>query len=153
AAATIALTFSLLYSLLARRLRATIALGVSALSLLFANPHLLARPHLLSFPIIVIWVATLARACDERKPPSLWLLPLVTLWANLHGAFTFGLLLACGFGFEATVTAHAGERLHVAIEWFKFVVGANLAACITPYGYQYIVETYNVLNLGLVLER
>ena len=30
---------------------------------------------------------------------------------------------------------------------------ALLAGCITPYGYQYLVETFNVLNLGPVLQQ
>jgi hypothetical protein len=152
-ALAIALTFSLLYWLLARKLRATVALGVSAVAFMFASNHFLARPHLLSFPIIVLWVAALAWACDKNRRPSFWLLPLVTLWANLHGGFTLGLVLAAGFGFEAVVVAPAAERLRVAINWLVFWLGALAAGCITPYGYQYVLETYNVLNLGLVLQQ
>src|SRR5262245_4955031 len=80
----IALTFALLYSLLARELRATVALGAAAISLLFTSIHFTARPHLLTFPIIVVWTASLARASEEGRAPSVWLLPLMTLWANLH---------------------------------------------------------------------
>ena len=149
----IALTFVLMNLLLARKLRATVALGISTVSFLFASNHFLARPHVLSFPIIVIWVAALARACEESRRPSLWLLPLITLWANLHGAFTLGLVLAVGFGFEAAVAARAADRLRIAIQWSVFWLGALVAACITPYGYQYVLETFNVLNLGPVLQQ
>ena len=98
----ISLTFVLLYGFLVRDLRATVAIGVSAVSFVFASPHFLARPHLLTFPIIVVWTACLARASNESRKPSLWLLPLMVLWANLHGGFTLGLLLAAGFGLDAT---------------------------------------------------
>ena len=101
----IALTFTLLYELLARELRATVALGAAAVSFLFASLHFPARPHLLTLPIIVVWTAFLARASEEDRRPSLWLLPLMVLWANLHGGFTLGLLLAAGFGLEATIAA------------------------------------------------
>ena len=94
----VALTFVLLYKLLARELRATVALGAAAISFLFASIHFLARPHLLACPIIVVWTAHLARASAEHRRPSLWLLPLMVLWANLHGGFTLGLLLTGGFG-------------------------------------------------------
>lgn len=151
-ALAITLTFVLLYWLLAQKLRATVALGASAICLIFASLHFSARPHLLSYPVIVVWVAALANACDERRPPSFWLLPLITLWSNLHGAFTLGLVMAAGFGFEATVVATAADRWRVARQWLLFCVSALAAGCITPYGYQYVVETYNVLNLGLVLE-
>jgi hypothetical protein len=149
----ITVTFGLLYWLLAHRLRATVALGGAVVAMFFASLHFSARPHLLSYPIIVAWIAGLVRACDEKRAPSYWLLPLMTLWSNMHGAFTLGLLLAGGFGFEATVMAAAAERWHVARQWIVFWFCALGAGCITPYGYQYVMETYNVLNLGLVLEQ
>jgi hypothetical protein len=153
ASLAITITFASMYWLLARRLRATVALGATATSIVFAHSHFLARPHLLSFPIFVIWAAFLARACDDGRRPSYWLLPLMTLWANLHGAFTVGLVLAAGLGFEAVVCAPATDRLRIAIRWLAFVFCALAAACITPYGYRYALETYNVLNLGPVLQQ
>src|SRR5262245_37581067 len=99
----VAVTFVLLYALLTRELRATVALGASAISFLFVSNHFLARPHLLTFPIIVIWTGLLARASEENRIPNLWLLVLMILWANLHGGFTLGLLLTAGFGLEATI--------------------------------------------------
>jgi hypothetical protein len=150
-ALAIALTFALLYVLLARELRATVGLGAAAISFLFASNHFLARPHLLTFPIIVVWTAVLARASEEDRGPSLWLLPLMVLWANLHGGFTLGLLLAAGFGLEATVAARPADRRRVAFRWLRFWVGALLAGCITPYGYQSLLQTYQVFNSGEVL--
>ena len=73
-------------------------LGAASISLLLAPNQFLARPHLLTFPIIVVWTACLARASEEERTPSFWLLPLMVLWANLHGGFTLGLFLAAGFG-------------------------------------------------------
>src|SRR5215831_1781457 len=116
----IALTFVLLYALLARELRATVALGAAAVSLVFASSHFLARPHLLTFPIIVVWTAFLARASEKNRRPSLWLLPLMVLWANLHGGFTLGLLLTGGFGLEAIIAAAAAERRRVTVQWMVF---------------------------------
>ena len=52
----------------------------------------------------------LARASEEERTPSFWLLPLMVLWANLHGGFTLGLFLAAGFGLEATVAAQSVAR-------------------------------------------
>src|SRR5262249_15548377 len=63
----ITLTFVLLYVLLVRELRATVALGAAAISLLFASIHFVARPHLLTFPVIVVWTACLARASEENR--------------------------------------------------------------------------------------
>jgi hypothetical protein len=152
-ALVIALTFALLYVLLARELRATVALGAASISFLFSSLHFLARPHLLTFPIIVVWTAFLAQASEEDRRPNLWLLPLMVLWANLHGGFTLGLLLAAGFGLEATVAARPADRRRVAFRWLSFWGGALLAGCITPYGYHYLLQTYQVLNLGELLPQ
>jgi hypothetical protein len=148
-----ALTFALLYVLLARELRSTVALGAAAISFLFASNHFLARPHLLTFPIIVVWTASLARASEENRRPGLWLLPLMVVWANLHGGFTLGLLLAAGFALEAIIAARLGDRRRVAIRWLSFCAGALLAGCITPYGYHYLLQTYHVFNLGPLLRQ
>src|SRR5215831_932900 len=150
-ALVIALTFVLLYALLARELRPTLAVGAAVLSLAFASSHFLARPHLLTLPIIVVWTAFLVRASDENRRPSFWLLPLMVLWANLHGGFTLGLLLAAGFGLEATIAAPSAERRRVAIEWLSFWIGALLAACVTPYGYQSLLLTLEFFSLGDLL--
>jgi hypothetical protein len=144
----VALTFVLLYKLLARELRATVALGAAAISFLLASIHFLARPHLLACPIIVVWTAHLARASAEHRRPSLWLLPLMVLWANLHGGFTLGLLLTGGFGLEAVIAAAAAERQRVTTQWILFGIGSLLAACVTPYGYEGILQTYHVFKLG-----
>jgi hypothetical protein len=151
--AFVSVTFVLLYKFLARELRATVAMGASAVALVFALPHFLARPHLLTLPIIAVWTALLSRASAGKRRPSLWLLPLMTLWANLHGGFTLGLFLAVGFALEATFAARPHERRRVAVAWLGFCIGALAAGCITPYGYDYILETYHTLALGEVLNH
>src|SRR6266852_6165580 len=80
-----------------------------------ARPSHWARLHILTYPIIVLWTAGLAKACDENRRPSLWLLPLMVLWANLHGGFTIGLMLAFGFGLDATIAAVGAQRRRVAM--------------------------------------
>src|SRR5205807_233836 len=75
-------------------------------------------------------------------------LPLMVLWANLHGGFTLGLVLAAGFGLEATIAASAPQRLRTSVTWLAFLFGAVLAGCITPYGYKYLLQTFHVFDLG-----
>ena len=104
AAAAIAATFALLTKFVSRRLSDSTTLVFVAAALALTVPHLLARPHVLALPVMVAWVGGLIAAADRRAAPSLWLLPLMALWANLHGGFVFGLLLVgadrarCGDG-------------------------------------------------------
>jgi hypothetical protein len=150
---TIAFTFALMFKLLSRELRATVALGATFVCYIFASDHFLTRPHLLTYPITVLWTAYLARACDGNRRPSFWLLPLMTLWANFHAGATLGLWLAAGFGVEATIAAAATHRRRVALEWIAFLVAAAVAGCITPYGFNSLAQTYDVLGLGVILDH
>ncbi len=56
-------------------------------------PHLLARPHVMALPALVAWCGALLAARDDERGPPWLLLPVMALWANLHGSFMFGLAL------------------------------------------------------------
>src|SRR5438874_2225016 len=61
------------------------------LALLMSGTHFLARPHMLALPVMLAFVGGLMVAADHRSHPSWLLLPLMVLWANLHGGFVLGL--------------------------------------------------------------
>ena len=71
------------------------------------------------------------------------------LWANMHGGFTLGLVLAGAFALDALVGARdAAERRALFIAWAKFGSAALLAACITPYGPESILVTSRIFGFG-----
>lgn len=150
-ASAIALTFALLARLLLDRLAVTPAVTLTIAAFTIASPHLVARPHVLALPIMVAWVGSLVRALDQGRRPSLALLPLMTLWANLHGGFTLGLALIAPIAFEAVWNAPHQQRRSLALQWLRFSILALLAACITPYGPESILVTYRILSLGPAL--
>jgi hypothetical protein len=103
----------------------------------------------LAFPFMLIWVAGLVRAVEERRVPGPLLLLAMLAWANLHGGFTLGILLAGAFALEALVTAaDSGQRRYFFIEWVKFGVASVLVSCITPYGHESILVTFRIFELG-----
>ncbi len=106
-----------------------LAIGASLLA-----PGLLARPHLLALPALAIWTAGLSRARENDRAPPLLLLPLMTLWANLHGSFAFGIALIGPFGLEALLSAPPQARLRVFRDWSLFGLGSVCASMINPYG-------------------
>jgi hypothetical protein len=111
-------------------------------------PHLLARPHVLVLPFLVLWGNALIRAAEEQRAPSLASLPLIGLWANLHGSFTLGLALIAPFALEAVWTSDKSARGALAGQWLRFALLAIGAACITPYGPESFVVTFRILGLG-----
>src|SRR4051794_11605468 len=151
AAAAVATAFGMFTRVLLQKLDCipTLVLVLAAIAL--TAPHILARPHALALPVMVLWTVGLVRALDERRPPSWWLLPLMTLWANLHGGFTFGILLVGACALEALLVADKVERVEVARRWGVFVLLAVFAACITPYGPAPIMLTSRILGLGEAL--
>ncbi|MFL5298116.1 MAG: hypothetical protein ACJ798_17200 [Phenylobacterium sp.] len=109
-----------------------VSLLVVALSL--CMPHLLARPHVLAWPLLVAWTAELLVARDEDRAPRWRFLPLMVLWANLHGSSLFGPVLVAPFALEAVLAAPAPRRASVALRWGGFGLAAALAALATPHG-------------------
>jgi len=148
-ATAFAVTFALLLRLLLRDIKPILALMFTGVAIVMTAPHMLARPHALAMPFMILWVAGMVRAVEERRAPNPWLLLCMLLWANLHGGFTFGLLIAGVFGLEALFTARdSSERKALFFGWLKFGVATCLVACITPYGPESILVTLRIFNLG-----
>jgi hypothetical protein len=95
------------------------------------TPSLLARPHMLALPIAAAWSAGLLAARDRGRAP-LALATLMTMWANIHGSFIFGLILIGPFALEAIAEAPADARLAAAGAWARFALAALAAALINP---------------------
>jgi hypothetical protein len=142
----VALAYALLFLMLARTMRLTVAIGVAAVALALSFSHLHARTQIFGDGLMVVWVAALVRAVDARTSPSLMLLPVMILWANVHGSFVAGLALTVALAAEAVFESPSGERLLVARRWAVFLVAAVGAACITPYGARPLMMSFQVIG-------
>jgi hypothetical protein len=151
AAVAIALTFALLARHVGRHLNDTATLIVVAIGLALTVPHLLARPHVLAMPFMMLWIGGLIDAADRRAAPSFALLPLIALWANLHGGFVFGLFLIGPIGLDALVSAEPSSRRALAARWAAFGCAALIASCATPYGWNALLASTKILSLGEAL--
>jgi hypothetical protein len=151
ATAAFALTFALLARFLADQLAPFPVMVLVAVGVMLVAPHAAARPHLLALPVMVAFVGGLVRAVDRGRAPSLLLLGLMVLWANLHAGFTLGILMVGALGLDAIVLAAREERRRVAISWVGFGLLTLLAASVTPYGPASLLSTYRVLSLGNAL--
>ena len=93
---------------------------VLVLSLGCLAPSLLVRPHILALPCLELWAAGLVLARAAGRPPSWALIPVMTVWANLHGGFLFGLVLVVPFALEAVLAAAPDARAKTAGSWTLF---------------------------------
>jgi hypothetical protein len=96
------------------------------------NPLIAARPLVLTWPLLAFWTEALLRAREEQRLPTLLLIPLTTLWINLHASFAVGLGLLAIFGLDAVCNAE--DRLRALRQWFLFGSACGVAVLINPHG-------------------
>jgi hypothetical protein len=63
------------------------------------------RPQALALPLFALTLWLLTRDPHARRTSTLWVLPLLCLWANLHGSVVLGALLVMVYGLQALVRA------------------------------------------------
>jgi hypothetical protein len=122
--------------------------GLVLLAAMACSMHWLARPHLMTHLLAVIFLWQL-RAYDRGRLPAmrvfLVLVPLMMLWANLHGAFFTGFVLIGVFlvGNLFADRRKAGTLLAV-------LAGCVLASLINPNGWRLHVHILEFLHTPLV---
>ena len=148
AAAAAALAVGLLTRFLLRELSPKLTLLMVMAAVVLLAPHLLARPHVLALPIMVAWAAALIHCMDRRAPPPYWALPLLVLWANLHGSVVLALGLIGPAGLEALLDGKRSEWPRVLMRWLPFTALAVVACCLTPYGPDPLLMPLTTLGAG-----
>jgi hypothetical protein len=115
---------------LGRRPAAWLTIG----AFIVAAPTLALRPQL--FGLTLFALAILIVAMRRQRPAVVWfLVPLTTVWANVHGSFFLGPVILGLAWLEDR--AAASDRARAS---FVAAVMCVIAACITPFGPQ--VWTY-----------
>jgi hypothetical protein len=93
------------------------------------------RPQMFSFVLFGALLALLARD-TYRRDARLWLtLPLLALWANLHGGFFIGLAalaLYSAVAFLQDIAVHAGWRRGAGL--MALTAAAAASTLVNPYG-------------------
>lgn len=151
ASLAIAATAAIFVQLLEPHLDAARSVLLAMAALLLSIHHLLARPHILALPAMVAWFGAMMAAADRRQAPSLLLLPVIALWANLHGGFVLGLALIGPVALEAVWSAEREHRIRLGLQWMVFGFCAVAASLCTPYGWNTLLGAAKILNLGELL--
>ncbi len=135
----------------ARRLSLSLSgLGLATavfMGLAIGAGSLLARPHVLILPVLLVWTLAILRARDgDRAPPLAWA-ALMTLWANLHGSYVFGFLVAAALALEALTQATPERRWPVIRGWGAFGLTSLAAATLTPHGPAGLIYPFYIMTL------
>ncbi|HBK06079.1 MAG TPA: hypothetical protein DDZ81_09460 [Acetobacteraceae bacterium] len=145
-AASAACAIGLVAFYVRRHARADIAVMLVLLAVACGGPSLLSRPHVIALPLVALWTIGLVAARARGRAPSLTFLPVMTLWANLHGGFLLGLVLAAAMGTEALFDP-ACVRRDVVRNWGIFIGGAVVAAAITPMGIDTLLFPFRLMSM------
>ena len=121
--------------------------ALGAIALILLAPSLLARPHILALPVFALYVDALFAARAENRAPPLTAALLMTLWANLHGGFAFGLALVAPFALEAVVATPPGRRVSAARNWALFGSASLAAALLNPFGIEGLLFPVRLMGL------
>ncbi len=136
----------------ARDLSGVALLVLVALAALLVAPSLLARPHNHALPLLAVWADALFAAREADRAPPIVLAALMTLWANLHGGFAFGLALIAPFALEALLAAAPEARLKTIRDWGLFVAASVAAAALTPFGVDGLLFPLRLIGLAHLSE-
>jgi fluoride ion exporter CrcB/FEX len=114
---------------------ARLQLALLAVAAVAMTPLIQIRPQLFTFVLFAAMLALLARH-NYRGSAPLWVaIPLMALWANLHGGFMIGIVTLWVYagitGLEDIVDGRPRDR---AIRLSLMAVCGTLATLATPYG-------------------
>jgi hypothetical protein len=111
-------------------------------------PMLLARPHVLTWPLIAFWTWLMLRAREQDRAPPLIAAAAMTVWANLHGSFVFGLVIAAAFGLEAFVDS--ADRMRALRQWLVFGIASALACLVNGTGLEGVLHPLRFTQLQML---
>ena len=134
---------------LTMKLRPAIAFGLAIIIAALISPHFLARPVILSYLLLSIWIIVILKLEDQDNwsgRQAFLLMPLMILWANVHGSFTFGLAVFYLFLCNAVWDAIKEKDLPILRRLMILLIGVTIAAVITPYGPFPTLKTMKLLS-------
>jgi hypothetical protein len=71
-------------------------------------------PQTLALPLFTVTLFLVARDPDATRSSTLLLLPLLCVWANLHGSVALGALVTCLFGLQALIRGRCRRAVAIA---------------------------------------
>ena len=149
-AVTCALISGVLSLYLARKLRLSVALGLTAIIVALISPHFLVRPVIFSYLLLAVWIVLILEIEDRNewaRRQAFVLVPIMLLWANVHGSFTFGLAVFYLFLGGAVFNACLERDSQKLRPLLVLLAGVTIAAVTTPNGPLSALRAVQLMNI------
>jgi len=130
---------------LRRRVGPAAVLAALAAMDLVLRPFMYARPHVMVWPILALWASALIASRERGRPPSLWLSLLMLVWANLHGSFLLGFVVAGAVALDALIEARWERR--ALLGWLAFGLAALLASLLNANGLSAFLHPLAIMGM------
>jgi len=121
-------------------------------------PTIGVRPRVFTLLLASVFLALLTRYARRGEGRAIWwLVPLMTLWVNLHGGFLIGLALIAltiiGIPLDAWVAGEKIRPLWPRLRTLGIVLlGGLLASLLNPYGIRIYTFVFGVLQSSVFQE-
>src|ERR1043166_8876361 len=115
-------------------------------------PNIGVRPRVFTLLLATFYFQILSRYLTDSDSKRLWwLVPLMVLWVNLHGAFLIGLtfiaLTIAGIAIDARIDRETVRTIWTRVRpLLMILVACVLAALINPYGTKIYSHVFGVLS-------
>jgi hypothetical protein len=124
----------------------TLQFGILVAAGIAIAPQMQFRPQLFSFAMTAGLLAILTRYTYRGEAPLLVLIPMLWLWANLHGGFIIGIVALLTFSMVRLITDLRGGRgPWVGARLFAILAVSIAVTLLTPYGF----GTWNAVGHAL----
>lgn len=112
------------------------------------------RAEMFSYPALVLTLTLLVRDARRREfeLSFLWVLAILAVWANLHGAVVLGALLVFVYCVIRATRALVADRFGSSVFYAGCAVGSVACLVATPYGFSEVRYYHGVFSSSVLRE-
>lgn len=107
-------------------------LAAFAITYLVLQPFIMARPHVLAWPCLALWSALMFKYRDRGQSPPLALVLILFGWANIHGSYFAGFIVAGAAALDALIKGRFDRKIFTG--WLLFGIAILFAALLNANG-------------------
>lgn len=113
--------------------------------LLVLQPFIMARPHVIALPFLAAWSVLMFKYRDENRSPPLALALLIFVWANIHGSYFVGFVVAAAAALDSLIATKFDRK--VLLGWSSFGFAILVAAALNVNGIEGLIHPLTISRM------